>query len=107
MSSNAVATYVHARDPISRSGVASQLKMRPEIRVVDTAADAAVAVMVADIVDELTTRDLRLMRKGRWETSFRVRGTFEVRGGKIAVWDDAFSWLDFARGSLVGLTRVF
>ena len=25
---------------------------------------------------------------------------------KIAVWDDAFSWVDFTRGSLVGLTRL-
>ena len=37
--------------------------MRPEIRVVDTAAQAVVAVMIADTVDETTTRDLRAMRK--------------------------------------------
>ena len=35
--STAVATYVHARDPISQAGVVAQLRMRPEIRVVDTA----------------------------------------------------------------------
>jgi DNA-binding NarL/FixJ family response regulator len=63
MSTSAVATFVHARDPISQAGVASQLKMRPEIRVVDTAAEAAIAVMIADTVDEDTTRDLRAMRK--------------------------------------------
>ena len=40
-----------------------QLRMRPEIRVVDTAPQAAVAVMIADTVDETTTRDLRAMRK--------------------------------------------
>ncbi len=59
----AITTYVHARDPISQAGVASQLRMRPEIRVVDSATEAAVAVMIADTVDETTTRDLRAMRK--------------------------------------------
>ena len=47
-----------------------------------------------------------VLRKGRWQTSFWVRGTFEVRDGKITLWDDAFSWVDFTRGSLVGLTRL-
>jgi DNA-binding NarL/FixJ family response regulator len=63
MSNTAVPTYVHARDPISQAGVVAQLRMRPEIRVVDTAAEAEVAVMIADTVDESTTRDLRAMRK--------------------------------------------
>jgi DNA-binding NarL/FixJ family response regulator len=63
MSSTAVPTYVHARDPISQAGVVAQLRMRPEIRVVDSAAQAAVAVMIADTVDENTTRELRAMRK--------------------------------------------
>ena len=63
MSSTAVATYVHARDPISQAGVVAQLRMRPEIRVVDSPAEAAVAVMIADTVDESTTRELRAMRK--------------------------------------------
>ncbi|MDX6372975.1 MAG: limonene,2-epoxide hydrolase [Nocardioidaceae bacterium] len=48
-----------------------------------------------------------VLRKGKWQTSFWVRGTFEVHDGKITLWDDAFSWLDFTRGSLVGLTRLF
>ncbi len=63
MSSSAVATFVHARDPISQAGVVAQLRMRPEIRVVETAAQAAVAVMIADVVDQSTTRELRAMRK--------------------------------------------
>jgi DNA-binding NarL/FixJ family response regulator len=63
MSSSAVATYVHAHDPISQAGVVAQLRMRPEIRVVDAAAQATVAVMIADTVDDNTTRDLRAMRK--------------------------------------------
>jgi len=47
-----------------------------------------------------------VLRKGKWQTSFWVRGTFEVREGRITLWDDAFSWLDFTRGSLLGLTRL-
>ncbi len=63
MTSTTVATYVHARDPISQAGVVAQLRMRPEIRVVETAPQSAVAVMIADTVDESTTRELRAMRK--------------------------------------------
>jgi DNA-binding NarL/FixJ family response regulator len=37
--------------------------VRPEIRVVGTAPDAVVAVMIADSVDEATTRELRALRK--------------------------------------------
>jgi DNA-binding NarL/FixJ family response regulator len=60
---NPIATYVHGRDPISQAGVISQLRMRPEIRIVDSADQAAVAVIIADQVDETTTRELRTMRK--------------------------------------------
>src|SRR3954470_6311296 len=56
--------------------------------------------------DVVLTDRTDVLRWGRWETSFWVRGTFEVRDGKITVWDDAFSWLDFTRGSLVGLTQL-
>jgi DNA-binding NarL/FixJ family response regulator len=63
MSSSAVPTYVQARDPISQAGVAAQLRMRPEIRVVDRPDEAAVAVVIADTADENTTREMRAMRK--------------------------------------------
>ena len=61
--STAVATYVHARDPISQAGVVAQLRMQPEIRIVETAPQSAVAVMITDVVDESTTRELRSLRK--------------------------------------------
>lgn len=61
--STAVGTYVHARDPISQAGVVAQLRMRPEIRIVDTAHQSAVAVMITDFVDESTTRELRSLHK--------------------------------------------
>jgi limonene-1,2-epoxide hydrolase len=57
--------------------------------------------------DVVLTDRTDVLRKGKWETSFWVRGTFEVHDGKITLWDDAFSWLDFTRGSLVGLTKLF
>ncbi len=63
MPSTAVPTFVHARDPISQAGVVAQLRMRPEIRVVETAPQSSVAVMIADTVDEVTTRELRALRK--------------------------------------------
>lgn len=61
--STAVATYVHARDPISQAGVVAQLRMRSEVRIVDTAPQSAVAVMITDTVDESTTRELRSLHK--------------------------------------------
>ena len=58
-----IPTFVHGRDPISQAGVVSQLRMRPEVRVVDDAASASVALLVADAVDEDTIRLLRTMRR--------------------------------------------
>ena len=56
--------------------------------------------------DVVLTDRTDVLRKGRWQTSFWVRGTFEVRDGKITLWDDAFSWVDFTKGSLMGLTKL-
>jgi|BarGraNGADG00312_2_1021985.scaffolds.fasta_scaffold37490_2 DNA-binding NarL/FixJ family response regulator len=65
MASTAIATYVHARDPISRAGVNAELRTRPEVHVVDGAAEAAVVVVVSDAVDANAIRDLRTMVKDR------------------------------------------
>jgi len=43
---------------------------------------------------------------GSWSTSFRVRGTFEVKDGRIAVWDDSFSWLELLGSGVAGLVRM-
>jgi limonene-1,2-epoxide hydrolase len=61
---------------------------------------------VAATGDVVLTDRTDVLRFGRWETSFWVRGTFEVVDGTIRLWDDAFSWGDFTRGSLVGLVRA-
>ena len=60
-----IAVYVHADDPISQAGVASQLRPRPEIRVLDAAeADTAtVALVVSDRVSERTVQLLRSLQR--------------------------------------------
>lgn len=64
--STPIPTYVHGADPISRAGVHSQLRVRPEIRLVDEMAvdDAAVAVVVADDFDEATARVIKALCRG-------------------------------------------
>jgi DNA-binding NarL/FixJ family response regulator len=58
---NRVPVYLHASDPISRAGVAGQLRPRPEVEVLgpDELDRARVAVVVADSIDEETIRALR------------------------------------------------
>jgi limonene-1,2-epoxide hydrolase len=56
--------------------------------------------------DVVLTDRTDVLKAGPWETSFGVRGTFEVRDGKIVVWDDAFSWLELLGSGVVGLARM-
>jgi len=60
-----IATYVYATDPVSQAGIAAQLRPRPEIHVVDdTQVDQAqVAIVVADDLDDSTTRVLRAIQR--------------------------------------------
>src|SRR5664279_2719362 len=61
-----VATYVYASDPISQAGVVSQLRQRPEIRIVDAEhlGEAVVAVVVADMLTDEVLRVLRALQRG-------------------------------------------
>lgn len=62
-----VPVWVSARDPISEAGVVSQLRPRPEVRIVgrDEDDDALVAVVISDALDADTLRMLRaVQRKG-------------------------------------------
>lgn len=43
------------------------------------------------------------LRMGRWEASFWVGGTFLVRDGKVALWDDHYTMGSVVAGSLRGL----
>jgi DNA-binding NarL/FixJ family response regulator len=60
-----VSVYVHAEDPISRAGVVSQLRQRPELALLgEQERDAAAVVFVAaDTVDESTATVLRALRR--------------------------------------------
>jgi DNA-binding NarL/FixJ family response regulator len=56
-----IPVYLHANDPISRAGIAGQLRPRPEVEILadDEIGRAGVAVVVTDTVGEDTVRILR------------------------------------------------
>ena len=61
-----VSAYVYANDPILQAGVISQLRLSPEVIVVDQCDldDADVAVVVTDLVDDTVVRVLRAIQRG-------------------------------------------
>ena len=63
--SGRVKVYVHATDPVSATGVAGELRQRPEVLVVDDADfdTAQVAVVVADEVDAATVWTVRAIQR--------------------------------------------
>ena len=64
---NRISVHVYADDPISRAGVNSQLRPRPEVLVLgeEECGKAQVALVVADRVTEQTLQVLRsLSRSG-------------------------------------------
>lgn len=60
-----VPVFVYAADPISQAGLASQLRSRPEVYVVDDTRvdDAAVAIVSADEIDRDTTQVIRAIQR--------------------------------------------
>jgi limonene-1,2-epoxide hydrolase len=60
---------------------------------------------VATSGDVVLTDRTDVLAYGAWRSAFAVRGTFEVRDGKVAVWDDAFSWIDAISSGVVGLVK--
>ena len=59
-----IPVFIQADDPISQAGLAAQLRREPELHLVDDEpAGAAVAVVVADEVDDETARVVRTMRR--------------------------------------------
>lgn len=77
-----VPVYIHARDPISQLGVVSALRARPEVRVVraDEIADAAVALIVVDTVDDDTVRLVRAVRRHGPSHAVLVASTLDDAG---------------------------
>ncbi|MGC9670019.1 helix-turn-helix transcriptional regulator [Planosporangium sp. 12N6] len=62
---NRVPVWVHADDPILRQGVVSQLRSRPELRVLEPGdeRDATVALVVVDSLDDTAAGELRRLRR--------------------------------------------
>lgn len=60
---------------------------------------------VAATGDVVLTDRTDVLSYGRWRSEFGVRGTFEVRDGKVVVWDDAFSWVDAVGSGVLGLVK--
>jgi DNA-binding NarL/FixJ family response regulator len=60
-----VQVFVHASDPISQAGIASQLRSRPELWVVEEneAQGDAVCLVVCDELDEPTLRSVKVRRR--------------------------------------------
>ena len=60
-----ITVRVHARDPISEAGVASELRARPEVRVVKTndSEQVRVVVIVTDSVDDDALTLLRIVQR--------------------------------------------
>jgi len=61
---------------------------------------------VAASGDAVLTDRTDVIKVGPWDTAFHVRGTFEVRDGRIVLWDDAFSWIEALGSGLLGLGRI-
>jgi limonene-1,2-epoxide hydrolase len=53
--------------------------------------------------DVVLTERTDVLRYKRWQSSFWVCGTFEVRDGRIVLWDDHFSMGSLVVASLRGL----
>jgi DNA-binding NarL/FixJ family response regulator len=58
-----LALFVRASDPVSQAGVVAELRDWPEVRVVDEAAAAEVAIVVTDDVDEETIQVLKSVQR--------------------------------------------
>ncbi|AOD22187.1 nuclear transport factor 2 family protein [Rhodococcus pyridinivorans] len=56
--------------------------------------------------DIVLTERTDILRFGPVRIEFWVCGTFELRDGRIALWDDHFDVLTFLRGTVVGVLRA-
>jgi DNA-binding NarL/FixJ family response regulator len=60
-----IPVYVYAHDPVSQTGIAAQLRGRPEVRLVEHADidSAAVAIVASEEIDEETLRVSRALQR--------------------------------------------
>ena len=85
--SKRIPVYVYANDPISQAGIASGLRGRVEVEVLDPddAHDAVVAVVVADEIDEEVTRLLRSIQRNGCARVVLVVSRFDDAGPLAAI----------------------
>jgi DNA-binding NarL/FixJ family response regulator len=74
-----ITVRVHARDPISEAGAASELRARPEVRVVRAAdgEQARVVVVVTDSVDDDALTLLRIVQRRGLSRAVLVAGQLD------------------------------
>lgn len=89
-----VPTYVYATDPISRAGVTSSLRPRPDLRLVADAEldQARVAVVVVESLDEEALRLLRAIQRGGTPRTVVIATTLD-EGGVVAAAEAGVSGL--------------
>ncbi|MFD6394317.1 limonene-1,2-epoxide hydrolase family protein [Nocardia sp. NPDC055029] len=61
---------------------------------------------IAENGDIVLTDRTDYLRAGPVRIGFWVSGTFELREGRIVLWDDHFSMANMARGAVVGAARA-
>ncbi|MBS43568.1 MAG: epoxide hydrolase [Nocardioides sp.] len=61
---------------------------------------------IAATGDVVLTDRTDVITWGRWRAGFRVSGTFEVRHGKVRLWDDHFSATSALGASVAGVVRA-
>lgn len=92
-----VITYIHGSDVISQAGVTSQLRGRPEVRLIEDSKreDIAVAVIVTEEIDAEATRTFRSLRRDDGGPRLLVVATTIDDGGLV----------NAAEGGVAGLVR--
>ena len=60
-----IPVFVYSSDPISQAGLASQLRTRSELQVVDDVDTAVVAIVLVDEVDDQTVRVTRALQRNQ------------------------------------------
>jgi DNA-binding NarL/FixJ family response regulator len=102
-----IRVFVDASDPISRAGVATQLRSRPEIRVVDEdELDSAVAVVVTEEVDAETVRHMKSLRRNGCSRVVLVLSSVDDAGLLSAVEGGASALLRRSQATTDALARA-
>jgi DNA-binding NarL/FixJ family response regulator len=93
--SGRIPIYVYAEDPVLQAGVASQIRRRPELLVVeDTEIDsAAVAVVVSDVIDNSTVTVIRAIQRNGCPRVIVVAGHLDDTSVLMAVEGGACGFL--------------